>query len=337
MSANGSGPAVSVLVPVLDEERHLEQSLELMRAQEVPGDLEILVIDGGSSDASRAIAERVAGEDPRVRVLDNPARRTPNALNIGLRAARGRYVARMDAHTWYPRDYLALGIERLRRGDVAHVSGPQVAEGEGAWSSRIALALKTPMGIGGARFRTAGEEIEVDSGFTGVWERATVVGHGGWDEGWPINQDGELAARIRAGGGRIVCLPEMAARYVPRDSLKALARQYWRYGQYRAKTSRRHPASMRRSHVLPPALVVATASAVLPRPLGLPGRLAVGAWAAGAAVTSAREVTRGASPADAASLPLVLGAMHFSWGAGFLVGSAKFGPPLRALARVLRP
>ncbi|MDQ3739746.1 MAG: glycosyltransferase family 2 protein, partial [Actinomycetota bacterium] len=291
-------PAVSVLVPVLNEERHLEQALTLMRAQEVPGDLEILVIDGGSTDRSREILDRVSAEDPRVRVLDNPARRTPNALNIGLRAARGRYVARMDAHTWYPADYLARGVERLGRGDVAHVSGPQVAEGEGPWSRRIALALRTPMGIGGARFRSAVEEVEVDSGFTGVWERSTVVRHGGWDEGWPVNQDGELAARIRAGGGRIVCLPEMAAKYVPRDSLKALGRQYWRYGQYRAKTSARHPASMRRSHVLPPALVLAAAATVPPTPLRSLSRGVLGAWVAAAVATSAREAARGASAGD---------------------------------------
>ncbi len=265
-------PAVSVLVPVLNEEAHMERALELMRAQEVPGDLEILVVDGGSSDGSRAIAERVSAQDPRVRVFDNPARRTPQALNIGLREARGEYVARMDAHTWYPGDYLARGIARLERGDTVGVSGPQLPEGDGTWSRRVALALSTPLGFGGASFRRGGEEREVDSGFTGVWRRSTLEAQGGWDEGWPINQDGELAARIRKDGGRIVCVPEMAARYVPRDSLKKLARQYWRYGQYRVKTSVRHPESMRRSHVLPPGLALAVLVAALP--VRVPGRAA---------------------------------------------------------------
>ena len=336
MSGDGR-PAVSVLVPVLDEEAHLEHALASIRAQEVPGDLEILAVDGGSMDGSRAILERVAAEDPRVRVLDNPARRTPQALNIGLHAARGRYVARMDAHTLYPGDYLARGIERLARGDVAHVSGPQLAEGRGRWSRRVALALRTRLGMGGASFRAATEEIEVDTGFTGVWERETVLGHGGWDEGWPVNQDGELAARIRAGGGRIVCVPDMAARYVPRDSMRALARQYWRYGQYRVKTLGRHPEAVRRSHVLPPAFVLALASSLLPGRAGAPGRAAAVAWGAAAGATAAREAARGADPSDAAALPLVLGTMHVAWGAGFLMGCARFGVPLRALARVARP
>jgi succinoglycan biosynthesis protein ExoA len=329
--------AVSVLVPVLNEEAHLERSLELMLAQDVPGGLEVLAIDGGSTDASREILERVAAADSRVRVLDNPAKRTPQALNIGLRAARGVFVARMDAHTWYPADYLALGVERLERGDVAHVSGPQIAEGAGPWSRRVAIALGTPLGFGGAKFRRAAGETEVDSGFTGVWRRETVVAHGGWDEGWPVNQDAELAARIRAGGGRIVCVPEMAARYVPRDSLRALARQYWRYGQYRAKTSTRHPESMRRSHVLAPGLVVTAAAAVVPGPWRGLARLGVAAWGAAAVATAAREASRGASAGDAAMLPAVFAAMHFPWGAGFLAGCARFGPPVAALARLAKP
>jgi glycosyltransferase involved in cell wall biosynthesis len=330
-------PAVSVLVPVLDEERHLEDALALMRAQEVPGGLEILAIDGGSRDRSAEILARVSAADPRVRVLSNPARRTPQALNIGLRAARGAYVARMDAHTWYPRDYLARGIARLERGDVAWVSGPQLAEGRGPWSRRVALALSTPLGVGGASFRRATAETDVDSGFTGVWRRETLVEHGGWDEGWPINQDGELAARVRAAGGRIVCVPEMAAKYVPRDSLRALARQYWRYGQYKAKTVGRHPGAMRRSHVLPPGVVIALAAAVLPGPQRRVARAGAGVWAVGLVATAAREAGRGASPSDAAALPLVLGTMHVAWGAGFLAGSARFGPPVEAVARVLAP
>jgi succinoglycan biosynthesis protein ExoA len=336
---SASAPAVSILVPVLDEEAHLERALDLMLAQSVPGGVEVLCVDGGSQDRSREILAAISARDPRVSVHDNPARRTPHALNIALRAARGEYVARMDAHTWYPPDYLERGVERLARGDVAWVSGPQIAEGDGVWSRRVARALGTPMGIGGAKFRTAGEEIEADSGFCGVWRKDTVVAHGGWDEGWPVNQDGELAARIRAQGGRIVCVPEMAARYVPRDSLRALARQYWRYGQYRVKTSVRHPSSMRRSHVLAPglALGVAVAAAPVAGPPRRLARLGVAAWMSAALATAGREAQRGAGLGDAAWLPVVLGTMHLAWGAGFIVGCTRFGVPVAALSRVLRP
>jgi succinoglycan biosynthesis protein ExoA len=332
-----AGVDVSVLVPVLDEERHIREAADTMRAQRFDGEVEFLFIDGGSSDRTRAILEQLAREDPRVRVLDNPRRITPVALNVGLDAARGEVVARMDAHTHYPPDYLARGVERLRRGGADHVSGPQLPRGDGTWSRRVALALSTRLGTGGADFRHVSDgEIEVDSGFTGLWLRSTLERYGGWDEGWLNDQDTELAARIRADGGRIVCLPDMAAGYIPRDSLWRLARQYWRYGFYRAKTSGRHPESMRRSHVLAPGLVVALALAlVLPGRLAWPARAAVAAWAAAVAGVSVKEL-RSAPPGDVASLPLVFAAMHVAWGLGFLFGSLRWGLPLAALGRIAR-
>jgi glycosyltransferase involved in cell wall biosynthesis len=328
---------VSVLVPVLDEERHVRDAAAAMRAQEFDGSAEFIFVDGGSSDRTPEILRELAAEDARVKLLDNPQRSTPIALNIGLRAARGDYVARMDAHTHYPPNYLATGVARLRRGDVAHVSGPQLAEGDSKWSRRVALALSTRLGTGGASFRHSSEaEFDVDSGFTGVWTRATLDAHDGWDEGWPNDQDSELAARIRADGGRIVCLPEMGARYIPRDSLRALARQYWRYGLYRAKTSQRHPESMRRSHVLAPGLALALVGALLlPRPLRRLARTGVAAYALAVLGVSAEQLLD-ADPVDALWLPAVFVCMHVPYGFGFLTGSIRFGAPLKALPSLLR-
>lgn len=331
-----SGVDVSVLVPVLNEERHLPAALAAMEAQRFAGEIELIFIDGGSTDATRRIIERAAARNPRVRLLDNPAGSTPHGLNIGLRHARGEFVARMDAHTRYPPDYLAVGVARLRAGGVEWVAGPQLAEGDGTWSRRVALALGSPLGTGGARFRRMLEqEMEMDTGFTGVWRKATLTAHAGWDEDWPVNQDAELAARIREAGGTIVCVPEMAAAYIPRDSLSALSRQYWRYGIYRAKTVRRHPQMLRRSNLGPPALVAALALCVVsPRRLRGGARLPVAAYLA-LLVVNAAIVTRRAPARDAASLPLVLGTMHLAWGAGFLWSSLRSGPPWRAVLRAV--
>lgn len=325
-------------MPVLDEEAHIREAAAAMQAQRFEGTVELIFVDGRSRDRTVAILRELAERDGRIRILDNPARTTPAALNIGLRAARGEVIARMDAHTHYPPDYLALGVARLRRGGVQHVSGPQLPHGVGTWSRRTALALSTPLGAGGAAFRRMPDrEIAVDSGFTGLWLRSTLEAHGGWDECWRNDQDSELAARIRGAGGRIVCLPEMAARYIPRDSLVRIARQYWRYGFYRAKTSRRHPQSMRRSHVLAPGLALAVVAATLPLgPPGRAGRLAVAVYAAALVAVSAAQAPA-AGRRDAASLPAVLLAMHLPWGFGFLAGAARFGPPLAALRRVAGP
>lgn len=328
---------VSVLTPVLNEEPYIRAAVRDMQAQRFDGAFELIFIDGRSEDRTREILEELAREDPRIRILDNPARSTPNGLNVGLRAARGEFVARMDAHTHYPERYLAAGVERLRAGGADWVSGPQLATGVDPWSRRVALALSTPLGTGGARFRRLmGEEIEVDTGFTGIWRRSTLEAYGGWHEDWPVDQDYELAARIRQDGGHIVCIPAMAAAYIPRNSLKTLARQYWRYGYYRVKTSMVHPPSMRPSHVLPPSLALATIAAVLPpRLLRRAGRAGLGLYAAALTATALRAAAE-ADRRDAATLPAVFATMHLSTGFGFLWGCARFGMPVEALTDVAR-
>jgi GT2 family glycosyltransferase len=335
-----AGVDVSVLIPVLNEERHIRETVAAMREQRFDGNVEFLFIDGRSEDRTRAILEELAADDPRIRVLDNPDRTTAYGLNVGLAHSRGRYVARMDAHSFYPDTYLASGVRRLERGDVAWVAGPQVPRGEGRWSRRVALALDTGLAsIGSNRWGKAGEdggaqdEVELDTGvFTGVWLRSTVEEHGGWDPGWPINQDSELAARVLAAGGRIVQLPEMGAGYVPRDSLRSLGRQYFRYGLYRGKTARHHPTSLRRSHLMAPALVIAVPFAVLgPGPLRLVARIGLAGYGAALLAVSVRAAGSSSSKADAASLPAVFATMHLAWGAGFVLSAYRFGPPVAAV------
>jgi succinoglycan biosynthesis protein ExoA len=336
---------VSVITPVLNEEEHIGDAAAKMLSQRFPGTIEFIFIDGASEDRTVEILRELQRTDPRVRIIDNPRRSTPISLNIGLAEARGAFIARMDAHTLYSEDYLARGVARLQRGGAAHVSGPQLARGEGTWSRRVALALDTPLGRGGAQFRQVnGGEIEVDSGFTGIWPRSVLEAHGGWNEDWHNDQDFELAARIRGSGGRILCLPEMGAEYIPRNSLSSLARQYWRYGVYRVKTARAHPESMRRSHLLAPSLATAAAAAVLPLgPLRRLGRGAVAVWFAAVVGMAMVEAWRAdttveldATAGDVFALPAVFGAMHLAWGFGFLFGCLRFGPPVRAVAHLAR-
>src|ERR671926_573301 len=140
----------SVLIPVLNEERYIRETVAAMQAQRFDGSVEFLFMDGRSEDRTKEILEQLAGEDPRIRVFDNPGRTSTAGLNVGLRHARGDYVVRMDAHTFYPQDYIARGVERLRRGDVVWVAGPQVPYGVGKWSRRVALALGSWFGTGGS-------------------------------------------------------------------------------------------------------------------------------------------------------------------------------------------
>ena len=242
---------MSVLVPVLNEERHIRESVAAMLAQHYDGEIEFLFMDGRSEDRTKAILEEMAAADPRIRVLDNPQRRTTFGLNIGLENARGDYIVRMDAHTEYPPEYVAKGVERLQRGDgVEWVTGPQIPHGVGPWSRRVAIALRSWLGAGGsAKWEGDGGEghrHRASSRASGGARRSTSTAVGRRLAGEPGLRAGGALLRARQ---RIVCMPELGALYVPRDSLRKLAKQYWRYGFYRAKTSRYHPTSMRRSHL----------------------------------------------------------------------------------------
>src|SRR5579875_3501823 len=301
----GDAVACSVLVPVLNEERYLAQA------------------------------------DPRIRVYDNPSRSVSSGLNVCLSHARGHWVARMDAHTVYPDDYIARGVARLREGGTRWVSGPQIPTGRGPVSRAVALALGGSLGRGGSRKwgvadRTEGAEYELDTGvFTGVWERATLLEYGGWDERWPRNSDSEMAARFLARGERLVCLPAMGGRYVPRDSLRGLWRQYVDYGEFRARTYRRHPHSMRASHLLAPAIVLTGATALAgPRRLRRWARLGEAIYLTSVIAAAARTRAGAERPTDAALVPVLLLAMHHGHGVGQLKGWARYGLPLRAIARL---
>jgi succinoglycan biosynthesis protein ExoA len=330
---------VSVLIPVLNEEHHIRDAVAAMLAQELDGTFELIFADGRSEDRTRAILDEIAAEDPRVVVLDNPGRHTASGLNICLRAARGEFVARMDAHTYYPSRYLTAGIERLQKGDTEWVSGPQVPQPTGAISRAVALALGTWLGRGGSRkWReddAAGEqEWDLDTGvFGGVWHRTAVLDIGGWDERWPINQDSEMAARFLRRGARLVCIPEMAAMYTPRDSLRGLSRQYFRYGLYRAQTFRRHPHSMRRSHLVAPALAGALLAAVVsPKPLRRFARATISLYLTAVGATAVSTAAHRERREEGALLAVVLPTMHLSWGFGTLAGMVRFGVPLSAFA-----
>jgi len=341
---------VSVLVPVLNESRTIGEVVRAMTCQQLDGTVEFLFADGRSTDDTKAQLEQLARADPRIRVLENPRRGVASGLNVCLRAALGRYVARMDGHALYPPSYLQDGIDRLVKGSdgngqsaVAWVAGPQIPEPRGRVAAAVAAALGTRLGQGGSRrwwsAQQAASEYDLDTGvFCGVWRRDELLTKGGWDESWWCNEDSELAARFHDAGQRILCVPTMAARYIPRDSVAALWRQYRAYGSYRAKTARRHPRSLRRSAVLPPLLVLdAVVSIVAPGPVRRLARAAQALYLAAllaATIEAATHARTSGEEGEHLLVPLVLATMHVAHGIGFLEGCARWGVPWRALWRV---
>jgi succinoglycan biosynthesis protein ExoA len=316
-------PFVSVIVPARDEARHIEATLRALLSGDYPPDrLEILVIDGASSDATRALVAEIGRRDPRVRVLDNPAGRTPVGLNIGLAAARGDVIVRMDAHTLPAADYVRASVHALERTGAWAVGGPIAGRGDTAFGRAVAVAGATPLGAGDARFRLGGAG-SVDTVYLGAWRRELFDRVGGFDEGLARNQDYELCLRIRAAGGLVWLDPAIRSTTQVRESPGALARQYFGYGRGRAATVKRHPRSLRWRQAVPAvfvaALVVGGIGAALARPLRRALALLITAYGLITVLESAR-IGRRLGGRDAARLPFVFWIMHLAWGTGFWVG-----------------
>ncbi len=318
-------PLVTVIIPVWNEGTFIGPCLDSVVANDYPRDrLEVLVVDGGSRDGTRTIVEEYARRYSFIRLLDNPRRIPAAALNIGLRHARGEVIVRMDAHTVYAPDYIRKCVEFLETTEAANVGGVQRAVGRGDVAEAIAVALTSPFGVGDARFRYADRPTWADTVYLGAWRRATLEALGGFDEAWAVNEDYELNYRLRRAGGKILVAPEVRCWYHVRPSLGALARQYVRYGFWRARTAVVHPGSLRWRHLAPPLLVLSLVGSALLGAAGTRWSLVVPALyvVANLGASLATAFRRGLRYLPV--LPIVYGTLHLSWGTGFLVGLVRW-------------
>ena len=314
-------PFLTIAVPCLNEVTFIEPFVRGLQSQSYPRErMEILVADGGSTDGTRVILERLCREDGRVQVLDNPRRIQAAGLNLAIRAARGDIIARMDVHADYAPDYLEKCVEVLARTRADNVGGAARCRARGAVQRAVAAALSSPLGFGGASFRDADAEGWVDTLFPGAFRREIFDKVGLFDEGAVVNEDAELNQRILQAGGRIYQSREIVVYYYPRDSLTGLALQYFRYGQGRARTLLKHRRFIRLRPALPFVGLVSwlVAAIVVPR-LAAAGALA---YAVGTAVEALRQSRRQAAVAGVTWLTFPT--MHLSHALGFGVGLVRF-------------
>ncbi|HVM16723.1 MAG TPA: glycosyltransferase family 2 protein [Gaiellaceae bacterium] len=331
-------PFVTVAIPARNEERHLGACLDAVLAQDYPRDrFEVLVVDGASEDRTRTIAEeRAARADVPLRVVENPRRVIPTAINAALREARGEYLVRVDAHSIPAPGYVRHAVEaNLALG--ADLVGAWVEPvGTTPFTRAVAAAFRSPFGTANATsWRRPAEPVDVASAPCGSYRVAALRAIGGYDEEQLVNEDYEANVRLREAGGRVVLSPHVSFEYVPRDSFGGLVRQFFRYGFYRARTMAKHPSSVRPRHLAPAVALAALAVlavAVAAVPAAWPLLAAVAAaYAAGVALATAR------SARDAGDgwplLLLVFPTMHVAWGLGNLLGLARWLPARRSFGR----
>ena len=319
---------VSVVVPARNEEGFLSRCLESILAQDYPAErMEVIVVENGSTDRTPEIAAAHAARDARVRVVRSEAMNQAAAMNDGIVGAQGDVVARVDAHSWIPRDYVSIAVAALdRHPDAAGVGGPFTPAAETLLERVSGMARASRLGVGGGYGvdRGAGDHAVPTVQCGAYWRRA-LVDVGLFDVAMAYGEDEEINWRLTQSGAKVFLCPAMAQRYRPRASLRALARQYWNYGQGRFRVVLKHPGFLSPRHVVPSVFVL---SVVLLGCLALFVPLARLALAGLATAYAAVLVLAGVQAArvgwrEALLVPPAIACVHFGYGAGMLWAAAR--------------
>jgi Glycosyl transferase family 2 len=316
---------VSVVMPVRNEERHLEEAVRHVLGQDYSAPVEVVLAIGPSRDRTHEIAQRLAQADPRITVVANPSGRIPSAVNAAIKASRYPIIARVDGHALVPAGYLQQAVRTLQETGADNVGGIMAAEGGTPFEEAVAWAMTSKAGVGGARFHTGGRAGPADSVYLGVYRRAAIEQVGGYDEAYQRAEDWEMNHRIRLSGGLIWFQPTLRVTYRPRASVAALGTQYFHYGRWRRVVARQHAGTINLRYLAPPAAVLALAAGIAAGLAGvvsgpawlMAGFLVPAAYLAGVLAVAAM-AARSAPARVVARIPMVLPTMHICWGVGFL-------------------
>ena len=325
-------PAVAVVMPVLNEANYLKAAVAAILRQDYPGQIQVVLALGPSTDGTDSVAKDLAIADPRVIIVTNASGRTPDGLNAALAATNQEIVVRVDAHSELSDGYIRLAVETLQRTGADNVGGVMGAVGVTKFECAVAAAMTSPLGVGPVSFHTGGKEGTADTVYLGVFKRSALVRVGGYDSAFTRAQDWEMNYRSRATGGTVWFNPNLFVTYRPRNNIRSLAKQYFEYGSWRHEVMRRHPQTKRTISALryyaPPLAVTLIVIGKILGSIGLLmdnsliwGYLAPFGYLALTLLSSLSLVTRAGSGAK--WLPIVLMTMQMSWGIGFLTSRTK--------------
>ena len=323
-AAATSSPRVTIVMPSYNEEKFIETCIASVQAQDYDRDaIEILVADGRSSDRTREILARLAKDDPRIRVIDNPARLQAAGLGLAVKEARGEIIVRMDVHAEYAPDYVRQCVATLEKTGAQNVGGAQRARAKSLFQKALCVALGSKLGTGGAGYRHEDAEGFVDTVFLGAFRRKVFETVGLWDPNAITNEDSELNQRILENGGTIYLSKDIVVHYYPRDSLKALATQYFRYGRGRARTLLKLGKVPTVRPFLPFLAMTGLAATALLPPLWPLAPLAFGAYALATGAEAIR-IGRGLGPKGVATVWSIFPTLHASHAAGVWAGLVRY-------------
>ncbi|GAA1849201.1 glycosyltransferase family 2 protein [Microbacterium koreense] len=323
---------VSFVMPVLNERGYLEPAVRTVLAQDVERPMELILALGPSTDGTNELARRLAGEDDRIRLVDNPEADIPIGLNLAIRAASYPTIVRVDAHSELEPSYARRAVDTLDRVRAANVGGVMRAEGRTPFQRAVARAYNSPIGLGGGAYHGGTTEGEAESAYLGVMRRDVLAEVGLFDETIRRGEDWELNLRIRRAGYRVWFDPTLAVTYWPRESWSRLARQFVATGRWRGELVRRFGRGNSLRFFAPPLLVAVIGVAIVVAVLQAAG-VVTGWWALATSVVYLPLVVYiavivgvavgpggGSGWRDKLWTAAVLPTMHLSWGSGFIVG-----------------
>lgn len=320
---------ISVIIPVRNEEKHIAECIESVMAQTYPKEeMEVLLIDGRSEDNTGQIIETYMQQYPFIKMIENPHKIVPSALNIGIKASKGDIIIRMDAHTYYDKNYISKCIETLEKIDADNVGGPIFTlPGDNTLIAKaIALATSHPFGVGNSKFRTSNKAQYVDTVTFGAFRREIFEKVGLFNEKLIRNQDIELNSRIRKIGGKIFLNPEIKSYYYNQSNLKGLWRQNFRTGMWNIFTKAANRGSLSIRHFVPLVFILSLVLGIilsLLHPIGIYLLCIICGIYFLASIFFSLKVGFGRNSKTILFLPIVFWTLHFSYGLGSLIGILK--------------
>jgi glycosyltransferase involved in cell wall biosynthesis len=327
--ADKEEPMVSIILPVRNEAGFIESAIRSMLDNIYPVEkMEVIIVDGMSEDGTREIVEKLSKEDNRVRLLDNPGRIVPIAMNIGLKAARGDLFTIIGGHAKIAPDFIVKSVRCLAEHSDAWIVGGYIETVSNSFIGRvIAAAMRSPIGVGNARFRLGNYDGWVDTVTFGIHHKWILDKIGYFDEELVRNQDDEFNLRIILAGGKIWMSNSIQSTYYARSSLRKLWRQYFQYGFWRIRTLQKHgkPATLRQ---IIPLLFVCSLVVLALAGIAWPVfwwvlAIELMIYAAGLVYGSV-DVGRKAGWKYSCVAPIVFAILHFGYGIGSLWGIIRF-------------
>jgi glycosyltransferase involved in cell wall biosynthesis len=309
-------PPVSVILTVANEAAHLESAINAILDSQYKGEIEVAIAVGPSNDGTFEIAENLSATDNRIKVIKNPSGRTPDGLNAAIEATKHEIIVRVDGHSEISKDYIDKAVKILQETGAVNVGGIMAAEGITPFQRAVARAMRSPIGVGPARFHTGGSAGSTDTVYLGVFKRSALDAIGGYDKRFTRAQDWELNYRLRSNGGLIWFDPSLQVTYRPRKNPRALASQYFQYGRWRSAVLRHHKKAANARYLAPPLNLIAQ---LISMTLGVfvnPIFFLLPMIYLSAILIASLILGKGWN--EKIRLPIVLIIMHFCWGFGFI-------------------